>query len=61
MSALLKKTLVQSSQMNCARDHAPRTRGFSTSDANQAALVTALSNILTTADSKMPLQVDRGP
>jgi hypothetical protein len=54
-SALLNKALGQLSAMTTALATMLLDKGFSTSDANQAALVSALANIQTTADARNPL------
>jgi hypothetical protein len=54
-SPLLNKFMVQASQMYTALATMLLNKGFSTSDANQAALVSALANIQTTADGRNPL------
>lgn len=54
-SALLNKFLIQASQMYTALATMLQNKGITTSDANQGALVSALSNILTSADQRTPL------
>jgi hypothetical protein len=54
-SPLLNKFMVQASQMYTALATMLLNKGFSTSDSNQAALVSALANIQTTADARNPL------
>jgi len=51
-SSLLNKVLIQLSQMVSAIAVMLQNKGFSTSDSNFSALVSALSNIVTTADAK---------
>jgi hypothetical protein len=54
-SPLLNKVLLQTTTMAAALATSLANKGISTSDANFDALVTALSNIRTTADSRTPL------
>lgn len=54
-SAILNKILIQNSQMVVALATMLKNKGITTSDANQSGLVSALSNILTTADQRVGL------